>query len=150
MGPVKTEYSEDELPLDPDFATIMLQWKLKSNGSKLVFPSPITGRSFHTSPIQQDWIRRAGWCLAKCPECGAEPGVACRQTTTGRGKRFSIPVHDSRKVLAFEVKLDGIGWHSYRHSYRSLLIKCKTPLDVQQKLLRHAQISTTVQYGGHR
>jgi integrase len=148
IGPVKTEYSEDELPLDPDFATILLEWKLKSNESKLVFPSPITGRSFHASPIQQDWIRRAGWCLVKCPACGAEPGVACSQTTNGRGKLFNIPVHDSRKDLAFEMKLDGIGWGSFRHAYRSLLSKCKTPLDVQQKLMRHAHISTTGQYGG--
>jgi integrase len=41
IGPVKTEYSDDELPLDPDFATILLEWKLKSNGSELVFPNPI-------------------------------------------------------------------------------------------------------------
>ena len=27
---VKTEYSEDELPLDPDFAAILLDWKLES------------------------------------------------------------------------------------------------------------------------
>lgn len=27
---VKTEYSEDELPLDPDFAAILLEWKHKS------------------------------------------------------------------------------------------------------------------------
>jgi integrase len=26
---VKTEYSEDELPLDPDFATILLDWKIQ-------------------------------------------------------------------------------------------------------------------------
>ena len=148
IGPVKTEYSDDELPLDPDFATIMLEWKLKSKGSELVFPSPITGRSYHASPIQQDWIRRAGWRLLKCPECGAEPGVVCSQEVKGRGKRFNIPVHDTRKDLAFEMKLDGIGWHSFRHAYRSLLSKYKTPLDVQQKLMRHAHISTTEQYGG--
>jgi hypothetical protein len=27
---VKTEYSEDDLPLDPDFAAILLDWKYKS------------------------------------------------------------------------------------------------------------------------
>ena len=148
IGPVKTEYSEDELPLDLGFATIMLAWKLESNGSGLVFPSPITGRSFHASPIQQDWIRGAGWCLVKCPECGAKPGVVCSQTGEGRGKRFNIPVHDCRKNLAFEMKVDGIGWHSFRHAYRSLLSKHKTPLDVQPKLMRHAHLSTTEQYGG--
>jgi hypothetical protein len=31
VAPVKTEYSNDELPLDPDFATKLLNWKLASN-----------------------------------------------------------------------------------------------------------------------
>jgi hypothetical protein len=26
---VKTEYSEDDLPLDPDLATVLLNWKLQ-------------------------------------------------------------------------------------------------------------------------
>lgn len=65
IGPVKTEYSDDELPLDPEFASFLLDLKRKSNGSALVFPSPVTGRSYHASPIQQDWIRRAGWWLAE-------------------------------------------------------------------------------------
>ena len=41
---VKTEYSEDELPLDPDFATVLLAWKSRAPKSELVFPShgPIT------------------------------------------------------------------------------------------------------------
>jgi integrase len=41
-----------------------------------------------------------------------------------------------------------IGWHTFRHSYRSLLSEEETPLDVQQKLMRHAHLSTTEQYGG--
>jgi len=61
IGPVKTECSEAELPLDPDFATILLENKRKSSGSGLVLPSPAAGRSYHASPIQQDYIRRAGW-----------------------------------------------------------------------------------------
>jgi len=81
IGPVKTECSEDELPLDPEFATILLEWKRKSNGSRLLFPSPVTGRSFHASPIQQDWIHRADWCLVDCSECGAVPGKTCTADT---------------------------------------------------------------------
>jgi integrase len=53
IGPVKTEYSEDELPLDPDFATILLDWKRKSKDSGLMFPSPVTGRSYHASPFSR-------------------------------------------------------------------------------------------------
>lgn len=36
---------------------------------------------------------------------------------------------------------------TFRHKYRTLLSLEGTPLDVQQKLLRHADIRTTTQYG---
>jgi integrase len=38
---------------------------------------------------------------------------------------------------------DGIGWHTFRHTYRSWLDDTGAPMGVQQKLMRHAQISTT-------
>ena len=44
---VKTDYSEDELPPDPDFASVLLDWRARAPKSKLVFPSHITGRHFH-------------------------------------------------------------------------------------------------------
>lgn len=58
---VKTECSEDELPLDPDFAKVLLDWKAKCRTTigDWVFPSPITDRCYHASPIQQDYIRPA-------------------------------------------------------------------------------------------
>jgi integrase len=81
---VKTECSEDELPLDPDFAAILLDWKraceaearkalsdgkTHSIGLELVFTSHVTGRHYHTAPIQQDYVRPAGCCLVACPKC---------------------------------------------------------------------------------
>ena len=96
---VKTEYSEDELPLDPDFAAILLDWKREVRrgrpkllaedttplmGLDLVFRSPVTGRHYHTAPIQQDYIRPAGCCLVECPKCGAGVGVWCRQDSPRR------------------------------------------------------------------
>jgi integrase len=44
--------------------------------------------------------------------------------------------------------LGSIGWHTFRHTHRSLLSENETPLDVQQKLMRRAHMSTTEQYGG--
>lgn len=145
IGSVKTEYSRDELPFDPDFATILFDWKRKSKGTGLVFPSPVTGYSYDASPIQQDWIRRAGWCLVACPECGAVPGVAC--TVEHRGKKFNISVHDSRRELATKKGFGSIGWHTFRHSYRTFLGELKAPLEIQQALMRQADISTTLKYG---
>jgi integrase len=108
---VKTEYSEDDLPLDPDLATVLLSWKERCPKSEegWMFPSPVTGRCYHASPIQQDYIRAAGRKLG----------------------------------------LGDIGWHTFRHTYRSWLDSVGTSMGVQQKLMRHAQIATTMNVYGH-
>ncbi len=158
---VKTEYSEDDLPLDPDFAAILLGWKYKSEeenrkalaagktpfmGSELVFTSPVTGRHYHTTPVQQDYIRPAGCCLVECPNCGAGVGIWCEQDSlTPNGKR--LPIHEERREAAG--KYDGTGWHAFRHTYRSWLDDTGAPMGVQQKLMRHAQISTTMNVYGN-
>jgi integrase len=107
---VKNEYSEDDLPLDPDLATVLLNWKERCPKSEegWMFPSPITGRCYHASPIQQDYIRPAGRKLG----------------------------------------LGDIGWHTFRHTYRSWLDSVGTSMGVQQKLMRHAQIATTMNVYG--
>lgn len=107
---VKTEYSEDELPLDPDLATVLLSWKEQCPKSEVgwMFPSPVTGRGYRASPIQQDYIRPAGQRLG----------------------------------------LGTIGWHTFRHAYRSWLGLVGTSMGVQQKLMRHAQIAATMNVSG--
>lgn len=85
---VKTEYSEDELPLDPEFATVLHELKKKTSGTGLLFPSWKTGRAYHASPIQQDYIRPAGWCLVPCPECSAQAGSRC-EDLSGSAFRFT-------------------------------------------------------------
>jgi len=157
---VKTEYSEDELPLDPDFAEILLTWKRRLGAEReaqigistplveldLVFPSSSTGRHYHTAPIQQDYIRPAGWCLVECPKCRAGVGVWCQEASpTPNGKR--LPIHEERREVAG--KFDGLGWHTFRHTYRSWLDDTGAPIGVQQKLMRHAQVSTTMNVYGN-
>ncbi len=39
---------------------------------------------------------------------------------------------------------EGLGWHSFRHTYSSLLRALKVDIKVQQELLRHADIRTTM------
>ncbi len=158
---VKTEYSEDELPLDPYFATVLLDWQRESEeqarkaltdeknpsaGSELHFPSSATGRHYHTAPIQQDYIRPAGCCLVACPKCGAGIGVWCQQDNpTPNGKR--LPLHAERWAAAG--KYGSVGWHSFRHTYRSWLDDTGAPVGVQQKLMRHAQVATTMNVYGN-
>ena len=146
---MKSEYSEDELPLDPGFATVLLDWKRASGAGEngLVFPSHVTGLCYHASTLQQDWIRRAGWCLIECPECGAAPGVRCTGFSIRSRKRPRIGVHAARRAAATAAGFGSIGWHTFRHKYETLLRGADTPLDVQQRLMRHADIRTTTQYG---
>jgi integrase len=47
------------------------------------------------------------------------------------------------------VKIGGdIGWHTFRHSYRSWLDETGAPLTVQKELMRHASIQTTMNIYG--
>jgi integrase len=43
---------------------------------------------------------------------------------------------------------EGIGWHTLRHSYRSWLDETGAPMKVQQELMRHADIRTTMNIYG--
>ena len=105
---VKTECSEDELPLDPEFASHVEVAKSMSSVNEWVFPSPVTGRPYEPCTIQQKHLRVAGEKLG----------------------------------------LQSVGWHTFRHSYRSLLDATGAPKGVQQKLMRRAQMSTTMnRYG---
>jgi integrase len=43
-----------------------------------------------------------------------------------------------------KIGLLGVGWHTFRHTYRTLIDDVGTPLGVQQRLMRHADIKTTM------
>ncbi len=62
-------------------------------------------------------------------------------------KRPLIQVHRVRREAAVVAGYGSVGWHTFRHKYTTLLRQFKTPLDVQQKLPRHADIRTTMGYG---
>ena len=108
IGRVKTEASQDEVPLDPVFAETLR--KLKGDRKTgLVFCSPVTGSCYYSGIIQRQILRPKG----------EEIGVL------------------------------GLGWHSFRHSYRSLLDETGAPTGVQQKLMRHSNVATTMNVYGN-
>ena len=108
IGRVKTEASQDEVPLDSAFAAVLQDWKgTRTEG--LVFPSPLTGRPFYAGILQRNVLRPKG----------AEIGIS------------------------------GLGWHAFRHTYRSLLDETGAPIGVQQKLMRHSNVSTTMNVYGN-
>jgi len=49
-----------------------------------------------------------------------------------------------RKAGIKVVGVDGIGWHTFRHTYSSMLRHLGVDVKVQQELLRHADIRTTM------
>lgn len=108
IGKVKTEASQDEVPLDPAFAHVFRDWKGRSIEG-LVFPSPVTGGCYYAGIIQRQILRPKGE----------------------------------------SVGISGLGWHTFRHTYRSLLDETGAPVGVQQKLMRHANVSTTMNVYGN-
>jgi integrase len=108
IGKVKTEASNDYIPLDPEFAQVLLDLKgAKTSG--LVFPSHVTGGCYYAGVIQQQILKHAG-------------------------EKIGLP---------------GIGWHVFRHTYRSLLDETGAPIGVQQKLMRHSNVATTMNIYGN-
>jgi integrase len=55
--------------------------------------------------------------------------------------------HIHKAGVASEIGSD-IGWHTFRHSYRSWLDETGAPLTVQKELMRHASIQTTMNIYG--
>jgi len=48
---------------------------------------------------------------------------------------------------AEKIGLPKLGWHAFRHTYRARLSELGLPLEVQQRLMRHADIAMTAKYG---
>lgn len=64
---------------------------------------------------------------------------------TGRPYHQEEIVKTHMKTAATAAEITGkIGWHTFRHSYRSWLQESGAPLAVQQELMRHASITTTM------
>lgn len=59
-------------------------------------------------------------------------------------------VNDAYKKAASAAKVEHVSTHSMRHTYRSWLDAVGTPIAVQQKLMRHADIRTTMNVYGDR
>jgi integrase len=110
LNKLKTEYSQDEVPIERGFILELRKWQslcVETEGQWL-FPSPVTGRPYHADSIRADYLVPTG----------------------------------------LQLGLGRIGFHTFRHTYRAWLDETGAPVGVQQKLMRHAHVSTTMdQYG---
>ena len=144
---VKTEYSQDYVPLHPSLTKIVLDWSKQAVPTEegWVFANIMTNRPYHPGEIQKRYLRPSGCCIVQCPTCGARPGLWCWQEgPTANGKR--VLIHEERKLAAG--RFGEIGWHTFRHTYRSWLDETGAPMKVQQELMRHASIQTTMNVYG--
>jgi integrase len=54
------------------------------------------------------------------------------------------------KSAGERIGIKGLGWHAFRHSYRGLLDESGANAGMQKGLMRHANISTTMNTYGPR
>jgi integrase len=62
LNKLKTEYSQDEVPIEKGFILELRKWQtlcLESEG-RWLFPSPVTGRPYHADSIRADHLVPAG------------------------------------------------------------------------------------------
>ena len=75
-------------------------------------------------------------------------GCSPTRLRAGRFIQEEIQKNHIRKAgVAAEIDGD-IGWHTFRHSYRSWLDDTGAPITVQKELMRHASIQTTMNIYG--
>jgi integrase len=84
------------------------------------------------------------------PECYPAPeGWLFANPDTGRPyHQETIQQKHIRKAGKDAGLGDGIGWHTFRHSYRSWMDDTGAPMTVQKELMRHASIQTTMNVYG--
>ncbi len=65
------------------------------------------------------------------------------------GKQYHADTMRQRHLngAAAKIGLPKLGWHAFRHTYRARLSEFGLPLEVLQKLMRHASIDMTTKYG---
>jgi integrase len=66
---------------------------------------------------------------------------------TGKWRWKDSVLSDHLKPAAARAKIGKVGWHTFRHTYRALLKRCGTQLEVQKELMRHSDLRVTVGYG---
>ena len=62
----------------------------------------------------------------------------------GKPRWQGIMLTDYIKPAAARAKIGKVGWHTFRHTFSSILHNAGTNMAVQKELLRHADISTTM------
>jgi integrase len=78
------------------------------------------------------------------PEASKEDWLFPSPYGTGRPRWPWTIQRDHLLPAGLRAGLGPLGWHSFRHSYSTLLRSLQVDLKVQQELLRHTDIRTTM------
>jgi integrase len=102
----KTEASQKPMPIDPELAKTLLEYR-----------------------------RQAAYVA---PEDYTFAG------DSGKPRWHGVMLTDHIKPAAVRAGIGKIGWHTFRHTFSSILHNAGTNMAVQKELLRHADIQTTM------
>ncbi|QNI30860.1 tyrosine-type recombinase/integrase [Alloacidobacterium dinghuense] len=86
-----------------------------------------------------DWQQR-------CP--ASAPGWLFANPATANPYHASEICKNHIRPAGEKLGLERIGWHTFRHTYCTLLDETGAPMKVQQELMRHANIQTTMNVYG--
>jgi integrase len=78
----------------------------------------------------------------------SEEGWMFPSVITGKPYHAGILLRRHLKPLAAKIGVPRLGWHTFRHSFRSWLDSVGTAVGVQQKMMRHADVTTTMNVYG--
>ena len=78
----------------------------------------------------------------------SEEGWMFPSVVTGRPYHAGILLRHHLRPLAAKIGASRLGWHTFRHTFRSWLDAVGTAVGVQQKMMRHADVTTTMNVYG--
>lgn len=123
---------------------LALRWEHIRDGELLVQASSYEGRvGAVKTQASSDEIPLHPYILSSLP---ARAEGLVFPSATGKTYHGGWIQQDYIRPAGRKMGFDHLGWHAFRHTYRSLLDDA--PVGVQQKLMRHANVSTTMNVYG--
>ena len=120
---------------------------ITNSGSSRGLPNPLSPYSYATSLVIADICAVDAHAFVRA---GPRAAGLCRhaeeQQCIDQGKpRWQESIlEDHLKPAAERAGIGKIGWHTFRHTYSTMLRSLGVDVKVQQELLRHADIRTTL------
>lgn len=129
VSDLKTEASRKKVPLTRELVDILQSWRKATRYN-----------------LADDWVFASDYNRGKTPRWADSMRTDHLKTTVGTA--VEVMRRDGLRKQATELAGKNVGWHTFRHSYKKWQDDLGTPLQVQQRLLRHADPRTTQRHYG--